>query len=45
MALGDSRREAWYELLNLRNHLAHGHYVAWPAVQKLREIEEALRGL
>jgi hypothetical protein len=44
MAPGDPRREVWYELLNLRNHLAHGHYVAWPAVQKLREIEETLRG-
>jgi hypothetical protein len=44
MAPGDPRREVWYDLLNLRNHLAHGHYVAWSAVQKLREIEDALRG-
>jgi hypothetical protein len=42
MAPGDSRRDVWYDLLNLRNHVAHGHYVSWAAVEKLREIEDAL---
>jgi hypothetical protein len=42
MAPDDPRRDAWYDLLNLRNHVAHGHYVGWAAVQKLREVEERL---
>jgi hypothetical protein len=42
LASNSRRREAWYGLLNLRNHVAHGHYVAWAAVEKLREIEEVL---
>ncbi len=36
------RRDAWYDLLNLRNHVAHGHYVAWAAVEKLRQVEDVL---
>jgi hypothetical protein len=42
MAADDPRRDTWYDLLNLRNHVAHGHYVSWAAVEKLREIEERL---
>jgi hypothetical protein len=42
MAPDDPRRDAWYDLLNLRNHVAHGHYVGWAAVEKLREVEERL---
>jgi hypothetical protein len=44
MADGEPRRDAWYRLLHLRNHLAHGHYVSWGAVCLLREVEEQLRG-
>jgi hypothetical protein len=42
MAAGDPRRDVWDDLLKLRNHLAHSHYAAWPAVQRLRDIEAAL---
>jgi hypothetical protein len=42
MAAGDPRRDVWDDLLKLRNHLAHSHYAAWPAVQRLRAIEGEL---
>src|SRR5262249_55631063 len=40
--LGHSRQR-WphrYELRDLRNALAHGHYVGWYAVQALRRVEQ-----
>jgi hypothetical protein len=40
----DAHRQVWYDLLNLRNFVAHGHYVGWAALRRLREIEEALQG-
>jgi hypothetical protein len=43
MAAGDPRRDVWDDLLKLRNHLAHSHYAAWPAVQRLRAIEAELQ--
>jgi hypothetical protein len=38
----DPRRDACYRLLNLRNHLAHGHYAGWAVVLALRAVEEQL---
>jgi hypothetical protein len=40
----DAHRQVWYDLLNLRNFVAHGHYVGWAALRKLREIEQGLHG-
>ena len=36
------RRDALYRLLELRNHLAHGHYVGWEAVGELIDIRRLL---
>jgi hypothetical protein len=38
----DSQRAMRYELLYLRNHLAHGHYVGWEAVRTLLSIVQTL---
>jgi hypothetical protein len=38
----DRRRDALYRLLELRNHLAHGHYTGWEAVGELIEIRRLL---
>ncbi len=39
---GDPHRDALYRLLELRNHLAHGHYVGWNAVTELIDIRRRL---
>jgi hypothetical protein len=38
----DPRRDALYRLLELRNHLAHGHYVGWKAISELMDIRRLL---
>lgn len=38
----EGRREKLHALRELRNHVAHGHFVGWHAVRELRRLEAAL---